>query len=250
MKGKATTKQAVCYCLFPHSITVFTRQKITGLHQTNSSNKSSNSQFISLSLSLPPPVLSSSSLFTNLPHYRHLRPSKLTPKPKFKSSITMAMNQRIRQNHLGAATMAISFAILVIIIGGAESRDLRPSDHGLPFQSNYPARSPEMALFFGEELSPPAKRPPARPTILGNSSSAVPDSWWKGREEDRVRKALMVATVVCGGTGVVLLAAAAVLFAVHFRRQRAISSTYSAPGNNNNSTAIVVAAPSPTTITK
>uniref|UniRef100_A0A7C9CPP7 Uncharacterized protein n=1 Tax=Opuntia streptacantha TaxID=393608 RepID=A0A7C9CPP7_OPUST len=157
----------------------------------------------------------------------------------------MAVSQRIRRNDVGAAAMVISFVVLVVIMSRAESRDLRPSEHGLPFQNNFPARSPEMVLFFGEEVSPPAKRPP---TIVGNSTSAVPDSWWKGSkgsEEDRVRKALMVATVVCGGTGVVLLAAAAVLFAVHFRRQRAVSSTYSAPNNSNTSTAIVVAAPSP-----
>lgn len=136
-----------------------------------------------------------------------------------------------RQNGVVAIAMVklIAISIVILAITGGESRELRPSVHGLPFQT-FPARAPEMFPFFGEQLSPPAKRPPA-PATPGNITDTASDSWWRetpGRKEDRVRKALMVATMICGGTGVVLLLAAAVLFAVHFRRQRLASSSSSA----------------------
>lgn len=119
----------------------------------------------------------------------------------------------------------------------SESHELRPSDHGLEYQTNTPTSSdseksppPEMMSFFGNSSS--ASSDVAMPKALNsnsNSSSADDDtsSWWNnagrgggGKSRDHVRDVLLVGSVACGLTGVVLLVASSLLYVFKFRKQR------------------------------
>ncbi|KMT01588.1 hypothetical protein BVRB_9g215840 [Beta vulgaris subsp. vulgaris] len=138
-----------------------------------------------------------------------------------------------------SVVLLVTIAVLAIVL--VDSRELRPSEHGLPFQ-DLSAKSPEMVSFFGEE----SKEPPST-SILNETAST--DTWWRGtpagKEENKVRKALVIATVVCGGTGLVLLLAAVFMFAVHFYRRRLLllsSSDHNAIAANHSVTAAVIAA--------
>ncbi|KAL0011856.1 hypothetical protein SO802_006964 [Lithocarpus litseifolius] len=118
----------------------------------------------------------------------------------------------------------------------SESHELRPSDHGLEFQTNTPSSSdseksppPEMMSFFGNSSS--ASSDVAMPKALNSnssSSSSTADddtSWWNnagrggGKSKDHVRDVLLVGSVACGLTGVVLLVASALLYAFKCRKQ-------------------------------
>ena len=120
----------------------------------------------------------------------------------------------------------------------SESHELRPSDHGLEYQTNTPSSSdsgksppPEMMSFFGNSSS--TSSDVAMPKALNsnsNSSSSSPDddtSWWNnagrgggGKSKDHVRDVLLVGSIACGLTGVVLLVASALLYVFKFRKQR------------------------------
>ncbi|KNA18258.1 hypothetical protein SOVF_072560 [Spinacia oleracea] len=133
---------------------------------------------------------------------------------------------------LFSITIITLLILLVIVVG--ESRELRPSEHGLPFQ-NLPEKSPDMVVFFGDQDSPPEKKPPA---IVGSmNETASSDTWWREspgkRKEIKLSKALMIATVVCGCIGVVLLLAAAFLFALNFYRRISEASSASAVASDN-----------------
>ncbi|XP_050287957.1 uncharacterized protein LOC126726671 [Quercus robur] len=122
----------------------------------------------------------------------------------------------------------------------SESHELRPSDHGLEFQTNTPSSSdseksppPEMMSFFGNSSS--TSSDVAMPKALNSnssSSSAAGDdddtSWWgnnagRGKSKDHVRDVLLVGSVACGLTGVVLLVISALLYIFKFRKQRSPS---------------------------
>ena len=122
----------------------------------------------------------------------------------------------------------------------SESHELRPSDHGLEYQTNTPSSSdsgksppPEMMSFFGNSSS--TSSDVAMPKALNSnsnssSSSSSPDddtSWWNnagrgggGKNKDHVRDVLLVGSIACGLTGVVLLVASALLYVFKFRKQR------------------------------
>lgn len=122
----------------------------------------------------------------------------------------------------------------------SESHELRPSDHGLEYQTNTPSSSdsgksppPEMMSFFGNSSS--TSSDVAMPKALNSnsnssSSSSSPDddtSWWNnagrgggGKSKDHVRDVLLVGSIACGLTGVVLLVASALLYVFKFRKQR------------------------------
>ncbi|XP_023895770.2 uncharacterized protein LOC112007630 [Quercus suber] len=118
----------------------------------------------------------------------------------------------------------------------SESHELRPSDHGLEYQTNTPSSSdseksppPEMMSFFGNSSS--SSSDVAMPKALNSNSSAADDgdtSWWGnngghgggGKSKDHVRDVLLIGSVACGLTGVVLLVVSALLYIFKFRKQR------------------------------
>ncbi|XP_047308943.1 uncharacterized protein LOC124912376 [Impatiens glandulifera] len=129
--------------------------------------------------------------------------------------------------------IAVFFTALVMSsIPSAETRDLRPTEHGLDFQSNI-TEVPKMQAFFdGNKNTTSAPKIP-----IPEAKDPSDEEWWRkvtseskgpsDRRKDRVRKALMVATLVCGTAGVALLAVAAFLFIVQSRRQK-----YAKPTSN------------------
>ncbi|KAF8031868.1 hypothetical protein BT93_D0938 [Corymbia citriodora subsp. variegata] len=129
----------------------------------------------------------------------------------------------------------------------SESRELRPSDHGLRFQDPPPAGAKlpqEMASFFGgSPSSPSSSNPsgssPAVPLLNGTISSG--DPWWRGGggyggsggegrgTRHRMRGALLVASIVCGITGVALLFASGLVFLFKFRKEGSAGATVATP---------------------
>ncbi|GAU50798.1 hypothetical protein TSUD_410730 [Trifolium subterraneum] len=113
--------------------------------------------------------------------------------------------------------------ITVILTGTTAGRDLRPSDHGLSFQSPPPANSPtEMRSFFNSNNN------------SSNSSSSFDNSPWgvtdsippaiqrtTGRNGGgRLGKALVWASLVCGITGGVLLVVSILIYLFNRKRRR------------------------------
>lgn len=144
-----------------------------------------------------------------------------------------------------AIYMPLIVIITVMIIGGSEARELRPSYHGLEYQSLPPTGEklpPEMKTFFGSassSMAPPTST--SSNVALPNAMNSNDTSWWNsvggGRNDggggDHVRHVLFVASLACGVTGVALLLASALIFFIKNKRQTSSS--------RNNSTAIVVA---------
>ncbi|KAI4297073.1 hypothetical protein L6164_036981 [Bauhinia variegata] len=143
-----------------------------------------------------------------------------------------------------ASLTGIAAVMLVLVFAGESgARDLRPSDHGLEFQTapltglNH---TQEMKSFFnGKNLSPTSNV--ALPKAM-NSSDSSPSSWWRtagvgggGRNGggDHVRNALVIASLVCGITGVILLVASGLLYVFKYRKQK--SNESSSDNNTNNS---------------
>ncbi|XP_027348508.1 uncharacterized protein LOC113860082 [Abrus precatorius] len=124
-----------------------------------------------------------------------------------------------------------SLAVFVVLIlaGDSSARELRPSDHGLTFQTLSPAgahSSPEMRSFFNSANSSPtmsSSSDVALPRAM-DSGEASPPSWWRsgggsdGR--DHVGKALTVASLVCGIAGAVLLVASGLIYALKYRNRK------------------------------
>ncbi|KAG5562291.1 hypothetical protein RHGRI_005126 [Rhododendron griersonianum] len=112
----------------------------------------------------------------------------------------------------------------IFAIGQSQSRELRPSAHGLAYQSNSTAdtaeESSEMQSFFGDTAVPlPAREP------LPEAKNTSDAPWWKdvsgaGQRRGHVREALTVVAVVCGATGVGCLVVAALVFVFRHQRQR------------------------------
>ncbi|XP_039167430.1 uncharacterized protein LOC104440698 [Eucalyptus grandis] len=112
----------------------------------------------------------------------------------------------------------------------SESRELRPSDHGLQFQDPPPAgvKPPrETASFFGGS---PSVSSPAVPLLNGTNSSD--DPWWRGAGRGRrehVRGVLLLASIVCGIAGASLLFAAGLAFLFKFRKERSAGAAAPPP---------------------
>ncbi|KAL2343189.1 hypothetical protein Fmac_004474 [Flemingia macrophylla] len=124
--------------------------------------------------------------------------------------------------------MAIHFAVFAAVILAATSsaRDLRPSDHGLTFQTLSPAgpqSSPEMRSFFNSADSSPSissSSDVALPRAMDSGSTSPPPWWRHGGAGDGLGKALTVASVVCGVAGVVLLVASGLVFLFKYRNRK------------------------------
>ncbi|TKY60129.1 hypothetical protein E2542_SST17224 [Spatholobus suberectus] len=127
--------------------------------------------------------------------------------------------------------MALHFALAVfvplLLAGASSARELRPSDHGLTFQTLSPEgahSSPEMRSFFNSENSSPtmsSSSDVALPRAM-DSGDAAPPAWWHpaGGGGDRVGKALTVASLVCGVAGAVLLVASGLIYLFKFRNRK------------------------------
>ncbi|KAK7399709.1 hypothetical protein VNO78_10898 [Psophocarpus tetragonolobus] len=131
----------------------------------------------------------------------------------------------------------------LILAGNSSARELRPSDHGLTFQTLSPAgahSSPEMRSFFNSAKSSPtmsSSSDVALPRAM-DSGAASPPAWWQpagGHGGDGVGKALTVASVVCGVAGSVLLVASGLMYLFKYRnRKQKLNAAFCGANGNEN----------------
>ncbi|KAL3375987.1 hypothetical protein AABB24_002769 [Solanum stoloniferum] len=134
-----------------------------------------------------------------------------------------------------------SLLLIVIIIVSMFSpklhgRELRPSEHGLPYQhSSYPtakSTDPELHSFFaGTGEKTPSSLPEARNLTWWNNSGDQMSR--DSNRKDHVREVLLVSSLVCGAAGVVLLAVSAVVFVVRLRRRNQRETSLSTLGSTS-----------------
>ncbi|XP_010245694.1 PREDICTED: uncharacterized protein LOC104589173 [Nelumbo nucifera] len=120
--------------------------------------------------------------------------------------------------------------IWIWVMGLTECREIRPSGHGLTYQTTpTETETPEMKSFFGSSYSDDVvEKPEAR-----NAT----DPWWRvagvgapmrlraeGKSHEHMRNALLIASVVCAVLGVSLLTAAAFLYFTQFRGRPSMSN--------------------------
>ncbi|XP_027339313.1 proline-rich receptor-like protein kinase PERK7 [Abrus precatorius] len=134
----------------------------------------------------------------------------------------------------GFATITIA----LLFAGSSAGRDLRPSEHGLVFQSSPPANSSvEMRSFFNSNKGSSSTDSPLR-----NITESLPPPWWRssdgGGGGSHLGGALMMASLVCGITGGVLLVASALLYLFKHRRKHNQNDSFRAHSSNhtNNNT--------------
>ncbi|KAK2644804.1 hypothetical protein Ddye_019999 [Dipteronia dyeriana] len=134
------------------------------------------------------------------------------------------------------AIMIASLALLIAIttVKSTTARELRPSYHGLEYQSPPPSseQTPqEVKSFFKGSMSPPTPENVALPRAM-NSTDRTP--WWSSGHEgrDRARRVMLVASLVCGATGVTLLVASAFIYFFRYRTRKSQSS-FVHNGTNN-----------------
>ncbi|KAL1320608.1 hypothetical protein HN51_065282 [Arachis hypogaea] len=136
---------------------------------------------------------------------------------------------------------AASVIFAVIIAGDSSafgSRDLRPSDHGLVFQSSPPANSSTMRSFFNGAGSSSASSSSSSSSSSDSDVSSFPEAtnltaslpppWWSpspssGGGARRLGGALVVASLVCGVTGVALLVATGLVYLFKHRRRNKLN---------------------------
>ncbi|XP_023003567.1 uncharacterized protein LOC111497130 [Cucurbita maxima] len=129
-------------------------------------------------------------------------------------------------------SMAAMAVYLLFIVAIEAALEIRPSEHGLEFQSPPAAgdkSSPEMRSFFGGTSSPTPEV--ALPLPKAMNSSEAP-GWWTHRDggDKRLRNALLVATAACGMTGVTLLVGSTLYYIFKVKNQRSLPLS----SNNNN----------------
>lgn len=141
------------------------------------------------------------------------------------------------------STITLAVVIVLFIAGDSTARELRPSEHGLVFQTLSPAgahSSPEMRSFFNSEDSSPAMSSSsdvALPRAM-NSGDASPPSWWRVSGDsdggDRVGKALTAASLACGVAGAILLVASGLIYVFKYRKHKRNAASNIGHNNNNN----------------
>ncbi|MED6106407.1 hypothetical protein PIB30_004642 [Stylosanthes scabra] len=147
-------------------------------------------------------------------------------------------------------TAIVIVAIGIILIGDSSARDLRPSDHGLVFQTLSPTgakSSPEMRSFFNSDSqnssslsSATSSSNVAIPRAM--NSPAAPPSWIREASAavgpnggDRVSKALMAASMVCGTVGAILLLASGLVYLLKYRtKQKQNAASFGGEGVDRN----------------
>ncbi|CAF2070384.1 hypothetical protein Bca4012_087622 [Brassica carinata] len=103
---------------------------------------------------------------------------------------------------------------------------LRPSDHGLQYQSSSPpteSHSPpsKMMSFFGDSHSspPPSQLLPKATDTDGGDD----DTWWRdgaaNRREHVMRHVFLAASIICGVSGVALLVVFTLVYFFRYRNQ-------------------------------
>lgn len=145
------------------------------------------------------------------------------------------------------SAFTLSLFVVLILTGVSSARDLRPSDHGLIFQTLSPVgaahSTPEMKSFFNSDHSSPtmsSSSSVALPSAI-NSGDASPPSWWRVDGGDRVGKALTVASLVCGIAGAILLLASGLIYVFKYRKQKQNAASDGNHGDDNNKLQLVVA---------
>lgn len=123
-----------------------------------------------------------------------------------------------------ASIFSFTLTFLVIFVGNSLAEGLRPSDHGLQYQSSSPpaeSQSPpgKMKSFFGDSHSPP----PSNSQLLPKATAADDDSWWrdgaKNRRDHVMRHVFLAASIICGVSGVALLVVFTLIYFFRFRNQ-------------------------------
>ncbi|KAK7247253.1 hypothetical protein RIF29_42132 [Crotalaria pallida] len=135
---------------------------------------------------------------------------------------------------------AFLLTLLILLAGDSSARELRPSDHGLIFQTLSPANySQEMRSFFNtDDKSMPssASSSVALPKAI-NSGEALPPSWRTATAVhgvgDRFGKALLAGSVVCGIAGAVLLVASGLVYVLKYRKQKKLNAAFHSSENGN-----------------
>ncbi|XVF23099.1 hypothetical protein REPUB_Repub13aG0008900 [Reevesia pubescens] len=137
-----------------------------------------------------------------------------------------------------AMTAYLPLITIIFIIRESTARELRPSDHGLEYQSLPPTglKSPGMMSFFGATTSKSSSSSSSTPStvVLPKAINSNDTSWWGSssnnrRGSDHVRHMLLLGSLVCGVTGVALLAASAFIYIIIKIR----SSNSTNPNYNN-----------------
>ncbi|CAL5214266.1 unnamed protein product [Lathyrus oleraceus] len=120
--------------------------------------------------------------------------------------------------------------LILILTGYSSSRDLRPSEHGLLFQTLSPAgthSSPEMRSFFNSDNSSPtvsssSSSDVAMPNAITTGDHSTPPSSWRrvsGEDGDQVGNALKAASLACGIVGAFLILASSLIYVFKYRKR-------------------------------
>ncbi|XP_044497302.1 uncharacterized protein LOC123219409 [Mangifera indica] len=133
--------------------------------------------------------------------------------------------------------------ITIMIIKSTVARELRPSDHGLEYQSAPPPAAktkPEMRLFFKGSSSPSTSNS-SNSVALPRAMNSNDTSWWNANVagggsggRDHVRHVMLVASLVCGVTGLALLIASAFIYIFKHQSRKSSSPSSCVDNNNNN----------------
>ncbi|KAK8618218.1 hypothetical protein V6N13_132219 [Hibiscus sabdariffa] len=115
-----------------------------------------------------------------------------------------------------AYLLLITTVIAVVLIGESRGRELRPSDHGLEYQSLPPTglKSAEMKSFFGA-TSKSSSKPST--VALPKAMNSNDTWWWRGKSHLRLRQVLLLGSLICGVTGVALLVASGIIYVLKIR---------------------------------
>ncbi|XP_058073047.1 uncharacterized protein LOC131221755 [Magnolia sinica] len=124
-------------------------------------------------------------------------------------------------NPIRPSAIILTAVLLSIWTVRSVSREIRPSDHGLPFQKPPSKTSPAMAAFF--KGTPSSSSQVALPEARNSS-----DPYWgrgnleHGKREGggHVRGVLLVASLTCGAVGFTLMLAAAFVYLFQVRKSK------------------------------
>ncbi|KAK2384431.1 hypothetical protein P8452_39331 [Trifolium repens] len=126
------------------------------------------------------------------------------------------------------STLSFAFAVFIILIltGDSSARDLRPTDHGLVFQTLSPAgthSSSEMRSFFNSDNSSPtvsSSSDVAMPKAI-TSGDTTPATWRtvSGDGGDRIWNVLKVASLACGIAGGILILVSGLIYVFKYRKE-------------------------------
>ncbi|XP_058093264.1 uncharacterized protein LOC131239509 [Magnolia sinica] len=119
-----------------------------------------------------------------------------------------------QRNLIRPSGLILTVHILSIWIIGFASREIKPSDHGLPYQSSSGAESPEMAAFFNGTSSVVARNPSdpheTGPVELGHV---------RGERRGHVMEVVLIAgSLVLGVVGITLAIVSAFFYLFQIRR--------------------------------